>query len=170
MAERIVGMPTSSFGQAVGQVVRHKFSIAYRENSQDVLFPRKVIKSTFIFVVIGYGLLISLADPLIPLLLGDQWRVAISFVQIIAVMELFNFVFYSVVDVAIIRNNFYYRMWSQIAQLMSLIVLYIVIDMKNTLLSVEWVLILICFFRILFVVYDLIRTWQNIGKNINYVK
>jgi len=75
-----------------------------------------------------------------------------------------------VVDVAIIRNNFYYRMWSQIAQLMSLIVLYIIIDMKSTLLSVEWVLTLICFFRILFVVYDLIRTWYNTGKNIYYVK
>jgi hypothetical protein len=38
--------------------------------------PRKIIKSTFFFVIFGYGLLIVSADWLVPLVLGEQWRVA----------------------------------------------------------------------------------------------
>jgi len=97
--------------------------------------------------------------------LGDQWKAAIPFVQIIAIMELFNFVLYSVEDVSIIRNNFSYRMWSQVAQLMSLIVLYVVVDMTNILLSAEWVLGLICLTRILLVIYDLTKTWKGVKKS-----
>jgi O-antigen/teichoic acid export membrane protein len=162
MSERVVSMPTGTFGQAVGQVVRHRFSKEYEIDNQNTLLPRKVISFTFLITIIGYGLLITLADWFVPFFLGDQWRVIIPFVQIIAIMELFNFVFYSVEDVAIIRNNFTYRMWSQITQLISLIVLYIVVDMTNILLSVEWVLGLICFSRILFVIYDLTKTWHGV--------
>ena len=56
-------------------------------------------------------------------------------------------------------------MWSQIIQLISLIVLYIVVDMTNILLSVEWVLGLICLARILFVVYDLTKTWRGVKQS-----
>jgi O-antigen/teichoic acid export membrane protein len=123
-----------------------------------------VISLTFLITLIGYGLLIVLADWFVPFFLGEQWQVAIPFVKIIAIMELFNFVFYSVEDIAIIRNNFIYRMWSQIMQLVSLIVLYVVVDMTNILLSIEWVLGLICLSRILFVVYDLTKTWRGIER------
>jgi len=165
MAGRIVSMPTSTFGQAVGQVTRHRFSKAYKADNQNTSLPRKVIKSTFIFVVASYGLLIALADWFVPLFLGEQWASAIVFVRIIAIMELFNFVFYSIEDIAIIRNNFSYRMWSQVAQLVSLIALYIIVDMTNILLSVEWVLGLICLARILFVIYDLAKTWKGVKKS-----
>jgi O-antigen/teichoic acid export membrane protein len=162
MSERIVSMPTSTFGQAVGQVARHRFSKEYEFDNQNTSLPRKVISFTFLITTIGYGLLIVSADWFVPFFLGEQWKIIIPFVQIIAIMELFNFVFYSVEDIAIIRNNFIYRMWSQIIQLISLIVLYIVVDMTNILLSVEWVLGLICLARILFVVYDLTKTWRGV--------
>lgn len=164
IAGRLVSMPTSTFGQAIGQVTRHRFSKAYKADNQNTLLPRKVIKFTFVLVFIGYGLLIVLADWFVPLLLGDQWISAVIFVQIIAIMELFNFVFYSIEDIAIIRNNFIYRMWSQVAQLVSLIVLYIVVSTTNILLSIELVLSMICLARILFVIYDIVRTW---GEDIN---
>jgi O-antigen/teichoic acid export membrane protein len=164
MSERIVSMPTGTFGQAVGQVVRHRFSKEYEVDNHSKTLPRKVISLTFLITLIGYGLLIVLADWFVPFFLGEQWQVAIPFVKIIAIMELFNFVFYSVEDIAIIRNNFIYRMWSQIMQLVSLIVLYVVVDMTNILLSIEWVLGLICLSRILFVVYDLTKTWRGIER------
>jgi O-antigen/teichoic acid export membrane protein len=161
IAERIVSAPTNTFGQAVGQVVRHQYSEVYKVDNQDTLLPRKVIVFTFIVVTIGYGLIITLADWFVPLFLGEQWKIAIIFVQIIAVMELFNFVFYSIEDVAIIRNNFTYRMWSQIAQLSSLAVVYIIFNTKDFSLGVEWALSLICLARISFVVYDLSKTWRG---------
>jgi O-antigen/teichoic acid export membrane protein len=159
MAERVVSMPTSIFGQTVGQVVRHRFSKEYRIDNQNTSLPRRVIAFSFSVAIVCYGLLIALADWFVPLLLGEQWKVAILFVQIIAIMELFNFVFYSIQDIAIIRNNFSYRMWSQITQLISLIALYIIADKTDILLDIEWVLSLICLTRVLFVIYDLIRTW-----------
>jgi O-antigen/teichoic acid export membrane protein len=161
IAERIVSTPTNTFGQAVGQVVRHKYSEVYKVDNQDTLLPRKVIVFTFIVVTIGYGLIITLADWFVPLFLGERWKIAIIFVQIIAIMELFNFVFYSIEDVAIIRNNFIYRMWSQIAQLSSLAVVYIIFNTKDFSLGVEWALSLICLTRISFVVYDLSKTWRG---------
>jgi|GEM_PF-2178524 len=164
MSERIVSMPTGTFGQAVGQVVRHRFSKEYEVDNHSNTLPRKVISLTFLMTLIGYGSLIVLADWFVPFFLGEQWQIAIPFVKIIAIMELFNFVFYSVEDIAIIRNNFIYRMWSQIMQLVSLIVLYVVVDMTNILLSVEWVLGLICLSRILFVIYDLTKTWCGVER------
>jgi len=83
-------------------------------------------------------------------------------VQIIAVMELFNFVFYSVEDVAIIRGNYVYRMWGQLAQLLLLVIMYLIFETESISLGVEWVLGLICFTKILLVVYDLSRTWRQI--------
>lgn len=165
MAERAVGAPTGAFGQAVGQVARHQYRKVYEVDNGNTSLPRKIIKSTFFFVIFGYGLLIVLADWLVPLVLGEQWRVAIVFVQIIAVMELFNFMFYSVEDITIIRDNFSYRMWTQIAQLIFLLTLYVVVNITNILLNIELALGLICFARILFVVYDLNRTWRGIQKN-----
>ena len=164
MSERIVSMPTGTFGQAVGQVVRHRFSKEYEVDNHSNTLPRKVISLTFLMTLIGYGSLIVLADWFVPFFLGEQWQIAIPFVKIIAIMELFNFVFYSVEDIAIIRNNFIYRMWSQIMQLVSLVVLYVVVDTTNILLSVEWVLGLICLSRILFVIYDLTKTWCGVER------
>lgn len=161
MAERIVSAPTNTFGQAVGQVVRHRYSVAYKVDKQNILLPRKVIIFTFPVVVFGYGLIIALADWFVPLFLGEQWRMSIVFVQIIAIMELFNFVFYSVEDVAIIRDNFTYRMWSQMVQLLSLAMIYLIFSTKDLSLGVEWVLSLICLARISFVVYDLSKTWRG---------
>jgi len=162
MAERVVSMPTNTFGHAVGQVVRHRFAKEYMVDNQNTFLPRKVISITFLIMIIGYGLLIALADWAIPFILGEQWAVVIPFVQIIAVMELFNFVFYSVEDVSIIRNNFVYRMWGQVTQLIILVILYIIVDAEGILLSTEWVLGLICLVRILFVIYDLIKTWHGV--------
>jgi O-antigen/teichoic acid export membrane protein len=164
MAERIVSMPTDTFGQAVGQVVRHQYCKVYEVDNGNISLPRKIIKFTFFFVIFGYGLLIALADWFVPLVLGEQWQVAIPFVQIIAIMELFNFIFYSVQDIAIIRNNFSYRMWAQVTQLISLVALYAVVNTTNILISVEWVLGLICLIRILFVVYDLGKTWRGVKQ------
>ena len=161
MAERIVSAPTNTFGQAVGQVVRHRYSEAYKVDKQNTSLPRKVIIFTFPVVVFGYGLIIALADWFVPLFLGEQWGVAIIFVQIIAIMELFNFVFYSVEDVAIIRDNFTYRMWSQMVQLLSLAIIYLIFSTKDLSLGVEWALSLICLARISFVVYDLLKTWRG---------
>ncbi|VVM22350.1 hypothetical protein BSPWISOXPB_2691 [uncultured Gammaproteobacteria bacterium] len=100
-----------------------------------------------------------------PLVLGEQWRVATVFVQIIAIMELFNFMFYSVEDIAIIRDNFSYRMWTQIAQLIFLLILYAVVNVTNILSNTELALGLICLARILFVAYDLTKTWRGVQKN-----
>jgi hypothetical protein len=97
--------------------------------------------------------------------LGEQWRVATVFVQIIAIMELFNFMFYSVEDIAIIRDNFSYRMWTQIAQLIFLLILYAVVNVTNILSNTELALGLICLARILFVAYDLTKTWRGVQKN-----
>ncbi|OIR24376.1 hypothetical protein BGC33_03360 [Bathymodiolus thermophilus thioautotrophic gill symbiont] len=162
MAERVVGVPTGAFSQAVGQVVRHQYRKIHEANNSNTSLPRKIIKSTFFFVIFGYGLLITLADWLVPLVLGEQWHVAIVFVQIIAVMELFNFVFYSVEDIAIIRDNFSYRMWAQITQLIFLLALYAVVNTTSILSNIELVLGLICLVRILFVVYDLTKTWRGV--------
>ncbi len=162
IAERIISAPTNIFGQSIGQVVRHRYSKAYKIDKQNMLLPRKVITLIFPVVVIGYGLIITLADWFVPLFLGDQWKVAIIFVQIIAVMELFNFVFYSVEDVAIIRGNYVYRMWGQLAQLLLLVIMYLIFETESISLGVEWVLGLICFTKILLVVYDLSRTWRQI--------
>jgi O-antigen/teichoic acid export membrane protein len=162
IAERIISAPTNIFGQSIGQVVRHRYSKAYKIDKQNMLLPRKVITLIFPMVVIGYGLIITLADWFVPLFLGDQWKVAIIFVQIIAVMELFNFVFYSVEDVAIIRGNYVYRMWGQLAQLLLLVIMYLIFETESISLGVEWVLGLICFTKILLVVYDLSRTWRQI--------
>ena len=161
MAERIVSAPTNTFGQAVGQVVRHRYSEAYKVDKQNTSLPRKVIIFTFSVVVFGYGLIIALADWFVPLFLGEQWGIAIIFVQIVAIMELFNFVFYSVEDVAIIRDNFTYRMWSQMVQLLSLAIIYLIFSTKDLSLGVEWALSLICLARISFVVYDLLKTWRG---------
>ena len=161
MAERIVSAPTNTFGQAVGQVVRHRYSEAYKVDKQNTSLPRKVIIFTFPVVVFGYGLIIALADWFVPLFLGEQWGIAIIFVQIVAIMELFNFVFYSVEDVAIIRDNFTYRMWSQMVQLLSLAIIYLIFSTKDLSLGVEWALSLICLARISFVVYDLLKTWRG---------
>ncbi len=165
MAERVVGVPTGAFGQAVGQVVRHQYREVHEIDNGNLSLPRKIIKSTFLFVIFGYGLLIVLADWFVPLVLGEQWRVAIVFVQIIATMELFNFMFYSVEDIAIIRDNFSYRMWAQITQLIFLLALYAVVNITNILSNIELALGLICLTRILFVVYDLTKTWHGVQKN-----
>jgi len=161
MAERVVSAPTNTFGQAVGQVVRHRYSEAYKVDKQNTSLPRKVIIFTFPVVVFGYGFIIALADWFVPLFLGEQWGIAIIFVQIVAIMELFNFVFYSVEDVAIIRDNFRYRMWGQLIQLLSLAMVYIYFEQESTSESVMLALGLICFSRILFVVYDLSKTWRG---------
>lgn len=165
MADRAVGAPTGAFGQTVGQVVRHQYRKVYEVDNGNTSLPRKIIKSTFFFVIFGYGLLIVSADWLVPLVLGEQWRVATVFVQIIATMELFNFMFYSVEDIAIIRDNFSYRMWTQIAQLIFLLILYAVVNVTNILSNTELALGLICLARILFVAYDLTKTWRGVQKN-----
>lgn len=165
MADRAVGAPTGAFGQTVGQVVRHQYRKVYEVDNDNTSLPRKIIKSTFFFVIFGYGLLIVSADWLVPLVLGEQWRVATVFVQIIAIMELFNFMFYSVEDIAIIRDNFSYRMWTQIAQLIFLLILYAVVNITNILSNTELALGLICLARILFVAYDLTKTWRGVQKN-----
>jgi len=113
--------------------------------------------------VIGYGLIITLAHWFVPLVLGDQWKGAIVFVKVIAVMEMFNFIFYTVEDVAIIRDNYVYRMWSQFTQLSLLVIIYLLFEMEIISFDVEVVLVLICFMRIVFVVYDLSKTWRKIS-------
>jgi hypothetical protein len=73
--------------------------------------------------------------------------------------------FYSVEDIAIIRDNFSYRMWTQIAQLIFLLILYAVVNITNILSNTELALGLMCLARILFVAYDLTKTWRGVQKN-----
>jgi hypothetical protein len=51
-----------AFGQTVGQVVRHQYRKVYEVDNGNTSLPRKIIKSTFFFVIFGYGLLIVSAD------------------------------------------------------------------------------------------------------------
>ena len=163
IAERIISAPTSIFSQSVGQVVRHRYSQIYKIDNKNIIFPRRVIYLFSPLIVIGYGLIITLAHWFVPLVLGDQWKGAIVFVKVIAVMEMFNFIFYTVEDVAIIRDNYVYRMWSQFTQLSLLVIIYLLFEMEIISFDVEVVLVLICFMRIVFVVYDLSKTWRKIS-------
>ena len=163
IAERIISAPTNIFSQSVGQVVRHRYSQIYKIDNKNIIFPRRVIYLFSPLIVIGYGLIITLAHWFVPLVLGDQWKGAIVFVKVIAVMEMFNFIFYTVEDVAIIRDNYVYRMWSQFTQLSLLVIIYLLFEMEIISFDVEVVLVLICFMRIVFVVYDLSKTWRKIS-------
>jgi hypothetical protein len=51
MADRAVGAPTGAFGQTVGQVVRHQYCKVYEVDNGNTSLPRKIIKSTFFFVI-----------------------------------------------------------------------------------------------------------------------
>jgi O-antigen/teichoic acid export membrane protein len=161
IAERIVSAPTNIFGQSVGQVVRYRYSQIYKNDKKNIIFPRKIISFSSLLVVVTYGLIIVLAPWFVPLILGEKWEGAVVFVKLIAAMELFNFIFYTVEDIAIIRNNYFYRMWIHLIQLSLLVSVYLFLEMEVFSISVEMALTLICLIRIVFVVYDLSRTWRK---------
>jgi len=163
MASRIISMPTSTLGPAVGQVFRHRFASIHKKDSKNLTFPRVVISTTFLLAILVYGLAFLLSDIFVPFFLGKQWISAIFFVKAIIVMEVFNFVYYAVEDLAIIRDKFSYRMWSQLLQLFALVIMYFYVLNSDNLLSVDTALILIVFFRISFVVFDIKKSWKNNG-------
>ncbi len=166
MADRLMSIPTGVLGQAVGQVFRHRYRLDKDDQTRNIEQPKKVMKIAFIFALVSYGIFILLADSIILFLLGPDWAVVIPFVKIIAVMELMNFVYYSVEDVSIIRGIYYYRMLWQFGQLCALSILFFMISATSIFMDVEILVMVICTFRIVFIMYDLSRTWRNV-KDIN---
>lgn len=162
MAERLIGMPTGLFGQAIGQVVRHRFKVDSNDGTRSVKQPQNVIKITFGLALLAYSLFIYIADWFVLFVLGKDWEVAIPIVRIVAVMAMLNLVFYSVEDVAVIRRNFRYRMLWQLSQLLLLGTMYIGLISIDYEIHVEVLVAIIVTIRVLFVLYDLLRTWRNV--------
>lgn len=161
MADRLISIPTGVFGQAVGQVFRHRFKSDKDDHVRQLEQPRAVIKATFVLALLSYGTFILVADPLVIFLLGENWAVVVPFVKIIAVMEMMNFIFYSVEDVAIIRGIYYYRMLWQFGQLCILMLLFVAVSVTDFIVDVENLVTVICLVRIVSIIYDLSRTWRS---------
>ena len=162
MADRLVSIPTGVFGQSIGQVFRHRFKSDKHDSVRQLEQPRIVIKASFILALVAYGIFIYFADILVLLVLGESWAVVVPFVRLVAAMEMMNFVFYSVEDVAVIRGIFVYRMLWQFGQLCLLSALFLFASISNYFDNVEHAVIVVCSIRILFVAYDLSRTWRNV--------
>ena len=161
MAERLLSAPTGLLGQSIGQVFRNRFKSYNLNPKLSQKQPRKVISLTFIVAIFSYGLFIYLADWFVLIVLGDAWLVAIPFLKIIAVMEMLNLVYYSVEDVAVIRNDNFYRMIWQMSQLFIILAAYSLLFISNSCVQAEYIVAILCLIRVLFVLFDLRRTWKG---------
>lgn len=86
MAERIVAIPITVVGAAIGQVFIAELSQLRRSGSRDYvpLFVR-LSSALAIIAAIAVGSLLVVADWLIPAFLGEDWTPSVHLVQIIAV-------------------------------------------------------------------------------------
>ncbi len=162
MAERLVGIPARLLGQSIGHVFRHRYKSYVDSPILSMTRPRIVITVSFISSLLCCGTFIYFAEWFVSFLLGDDWIVAVPFLQIIAVMEMMNLVFYCVEDVAVIRGTYHYRMLWQLSQLLVILGGYAYVSLINVSIEAEHIVTILCLTRILFVLYDLSKTWRNV--------
>ncbi len=171
MADRLISIPTGVLGQSIGQVFRYRYKSDKNHSVREIEQPRRVIKLSTIIAIPSYGALIFYGDSLILFLLGEEWKIILPFIQLVAIMEMMNFIYYGVEDVAIIRGIYYYRMLWQFAQLCLLAILFLVTSTSGFISEATTIVLFVCAIRVFFVLYDLYRTWTNRADvNIKFLK
>lgn len=86
MAERIIGVPLALVGAAVGQMIDAEVSKRIRDKHSNLFsfFVKTSLALGLLGIIIGIAFA-SLGPSVIPWILGDQWRTAGMFVQVLAI-------------------------------------------------------------------------------------
>ncbi len=93
LGQKVVGLPMSLLGQAVAQVYLGTVSGLHRENNADIeLIFLKTARRLLFWGSIPVVILVLIGPQLFSFLFGSGWREAGSYVQLLAVMFLFQFI------------------------------------------------------------------------------
>ena len=92
IAYRLVALPTSLVANAIGNVYRQRISESYNQNGQFRHIFIRTFFSTILVSIVPFSLLYLAVPTLFAIMLGEQWRVAGDYAQILIVSTFFSFI------------------------------------------------------------------------------
>lgn len=91
LIQRVIGLPMTIVGGAVGDVFRQSASKAYAERGECVIEYNNTLKKLFMVSVIPFGVFILTAPDLFAMFFGENWKDAGKYAQILAPMFFLQF-------------------------------------------------------------------------------
>jgi len=156
MSERLISRPTSIFSQSFSHVIKRNFkNFNNLQTKKD--FIKTALTKVSIFTIVLYGFAYFSVGLFVDLILSEEWLGITSYIQLVILMESFNFIYFSFEDILIIQKRLKQRVWGQFLQTFLLIIIFIysykTLETKDALS----VLAIIVFLRVLFVMNELRR-------------
>ncbi len=102
---RLLFSPTAIIGSAIGQVFFQKASVCYQEKGDLQQLVKKVIKSLALIAIIPFTIVAFFGDELFAWFLGEAWRQAGEYGQILTPWIFFNFITNPISQIPLIVNK-----------------------------------------------------------------
>ena len=154
MSERLVSRPTSIFSQSFSHVIKRNF-----KNINNLQTKKDFIKTTLIKVsiltIVLYGFAYFSIGLFMDLTLSEEWIGITPYIQLVILMESFNFIYFSFEDILIIQKRLKQRVWGQFLQTFLLVIVFIYSYKTLETNEALNLLAIIISLRVLFVINDL---------------
>lgn len=92
LVQRVIGLPTSIIGGAIGDVFRQHASSAYATRGECVVEYKATFKKLFFISIFPFSLFIFIAPDVFAFIFGENWRVAGEYAQLLTPMFLLQFI------------------------------------------------------------------------------
>ncbi len=113
IAQRLVTTPVSIIANAIGDVFRQQATDEFNEKGRFDNIFKSTLKKTFLISIIPFVLIYIFAPDFFAFWLGDQWRIAGEYAQIIIIGKFFSFIFTPVDKASLIRQKkSYILLWN----------------------------------------------------------
>ena len=152
LSVRMLGLPISLVGSAVGEVFRQRATEDFHKqgNCQEIFI--KTLRGLFSISIIPFVILIIWAPDLFAFVFGEKWRDAGTFSQILSIFFLFRF-FVSPLSFLFIlgqklKEDFYWHIWMLVSTIAGLYIGFKVFNNLRTALwifSINYAVIYICY-------------------------
>ena len=117
LANRLILLPASLVASAIGDVYRQRISEAYRENGHFTKIYKSTLKVSVLISLPPLAFLAVLSPTIFEFFLGEAWRSAGEYAQIICVMAFLQFSFMTVDKGAVIVGATRYVFFWQVLRL-----------------------------------------------------
>jgi O-antigen/teichoic acid export membrane protein len=158
MAERIISAPVALISNALGDVYRQRASVSWRESGSFDSLYWKTLLLTSVTGVPVFSVGILFAPNLFVLILGDDWRIAGEYAQIMLVGGLFGFITSPVDKGAVIVGASKFIILWNLARLLGIVIVIV----ATALFSLD-IYLFVCLLTLNRVSIYLINVWFEYG-------
>ena len=163
LAQRLVTTPVSIIANAIGDVFRQQATDEFNNSGHFEKIFISTLKKTFFISIIPFLLLYFFAPELFALWLGEEWRIAGEYAQIIIVGRFFSFIFTPLDKSSLIRQKKSYIFLWNVSRFVANVAIVAIAIFFNT--SVEMYLWMLVSIRIIHYFIDAVFCYRfSLGK------